>query len=133
MSSEQVDVADLLGPIRRIHERVRDAVVAQCERAALEELSDVADDESQGDTIYAIDRVSEELLVELFANEIATRAPIVLIAEGIGDVGKFLERRMLALRDHSVTHPFMNAPDWTKQIRHIETIAAHACSREACL
>ena len=83
MSSDRLDVADLLGPIRRIHERVRDAVVAQCERAVLEELSDVADDESQGDTIYAIDRVSEELLVELFANEIATLAPIVLIAEGI--------------------------------------------------
>lgn len=80
-----IQTADLLDPIRRIHERVRDAVVAQCERAALEELSDVADDESQGDTIYAIDRVSEELLVELFADEIATRAPIVLIAEGIGD------------------------------------------------
>ncbi|HEU5131465.1 MAG TPA: inositol monophosphatase family protein, partial [Pyrinomonadaceae bacterium] len=80
-----LDAADLLGPIRRIHERVRDAVVEQCERAALEELSDVADDESEGDTIYAIDRVSEELLVELFANEIATQAPIVLIAEGIAD------------------------------------------------
>ena len=86
MSSDRPsEVADLLGPIRRIHERVRDEVVAQCERAALEELSDVADDESQGDTIYAIDRVSEELLVELFAKEIATRAPIALIAEGIAD------------------------------------------------
>jgi len=85
MSSDRPEVADLLGPIRRIHERVREAVVAQCERAALEELSDVADDEAQGDTIYAIDRVSEELLVELFAKEIATLAPIVLIAEGIGD------------------------------------------------
>ena len=85
MSSNRADVADLLGPVRRIHERVRDAVVAQCERVALEELSDVADDESQGDTIYAIDRVSEELLVELFAQEIATHTPIVLVAEGIGD------------------------------------------------
>src|ERR1044072_9325578 len=85
MSSEQVDVAELLGPIRRIHERVRDAVVAQCERTALEELSDVADDDSEGDTIYAIDRVREELLVELFDKEIARHSPIVLIAEGIGD------------------------------------------------
>ena len=83
MSSDRLDVADLLGPIRRIHERVRDAVVAQCERAALEELAGVADDESQGDTIYAIDRVSEEVVVELFANEVATHTPIVLIAEGI--------------------------------------------------
>jgi fructose-1,6-bisphosphatase/inositol monophosphatase family enzyme len=77
------DWHDLLGPIRRIHERVRDAVVAECERAELEQLADVVDDESEGDTIYAIDRVSEALLVELFANEIATLAPIVLIAEGI--------------------------------------------------
>ena len=76
-------VQDLLGPIRRIHERVRDAVVAECERAELEQLAGVVDDESEGDTIYAIDRVSEELLVELFANEIATLSPIVLIAEGI--------------------------------------------------
>jgi fructose-1,6-bisphosphatase/inositol monophosphatase family enzyme len=76
-------IADLLGPIRRIHERVRDAVVAECERAELDQLADVVDDESEGDTIYAIDRVSEELLVELFANEIATLAPIVLVAEGI--------------------------------------------------
>jgi fructose-1,6-bisphosphatase/inositol monophosphatase family enzyme len=89
MSTNGPEVAELLGPIRRIHERVRDAVVEQCERAALEELSDVADDVSQGDTIYAIDRVSEELLVELFANEIATLAPIVLIAEGIAE-GKFV-------------------------------------------
>lgn len=85
MSGDRPGAADLLGPIRRIHERVRDAVVEQCERAALEELSGVADDESQGDTIYAIDRVSEEMLGELFAEEIATRTPIVLVAEGIGD------------------------------------------------
>lgn len=78
-----LDLKDLLGPIRRIHERVRDAVVAECERAELEQLAGVADDESEGDTIYAVDRVSEELLVDLFASEIATLAPIVLIAEGI--------------------------------------------------
>lgn len=78
-----LDWKDLLGPIRRIHERVRDAVVAECERVELEQLAGVADDESEGDTIYAVDRVSEELLVDLFASEIATLAPIVLIAEGI--------------------------------------------------
>jgi len=81
--SNRPDWRDLLGPIRRIHERVRDAVVAECERAELEQLADVVDDESEGDTIYAVDRVSEELLVDLFANEIATLAPIVLVAEGI--------------------------------------------------
>jgi fructose-1,6-bisphosphatase/inositol monophosphatase family enzyme len=76
-------IKDLLGPIRRIHERVRDAVVAECEKAELEQLAAVSDDESEGDTIYAVDRVSEDLLVELFDQELATLAPLVLIAEGI--------------------------------------------------
>ena len=77
------DVMDLLGPIRRIHERVRDAVVEESERAAVDELAEVADDASEGDTIYAVDRVSEELLVELFEREIAAEVALVLVAEGI--------------------------------------------------
>jgi fructose-1,6-bisphosphatase/inositol monophosphatase family enzyme len=74
----------LLPAIRRLHERVRDAVVEACERAALEDLSRVAEDEGEGDTIYAVDRVSEELLLEIFEHEIAAEASLVLIAEGIG-------------------------------------------------
>ncbi len=77
------DVRDLLDPIRRIHERVRDAVVAESEQAGLEQLSAVSDDESPGDTIYAVDRVSEDALIELFEKELASLAPLVLIAEGI--------------------------------------------------
>jgi fructose-1,6-bisphosphatase/inositol monophosphatase family enzyme len=73
----------LLQPLRRLHEQVRDTVVATCEQAALEELARVAEDDGEGDTIYAVDRVSEELLLELFEREIATHAPLVLIAEGI--------------------------------------------------
>jgi fructose-1,6-bisphosphatase/inositol monophosphatase family enzyme len=78
-------VTDLLGPIRRIHERVRDAVVAASEQSHVDQLAAISDDESEGDTIYAIDRVSEELLVQLFAEELAQTAPLVLIAEGIED------------------------------------------------
>ena len=77
------DAHELLAAIRRIHERVRDAVVAESERARVEELAEVADDESEGDTIYAVDRVSEEVVVELFESEVAVHAPLVLIAEGI--------------------------------------------------
>jgi fructose-1,6-bisphosphatase/inositol monophosphatase family enzyme len=73
----------LLAPLRRLHKRVRDEVVATCERASLEDLARVDDDKSAGDTIYAIDRVSEELLLEFFEQEVAPRAPHVLIAEGI--------------------------------------------------
>jgi fructose-1,6-bisphosphatase/inositol monophosphatase family enzyme len=83
MSNGRPDVTDLLGPIRRIHERVRDAVVRASEQSEVDQLAEISDDESQGDTIYAIDRVSEELLVQLFAEELAQTAPLVLIAEGI--------------------------------------------------
>jgi fructose-1,6-bisphosphatase/inositol monophosphatase family enzyme len=81
--SAGADAHELLAAIRRIHERVRDAVVAESERARVEELAEVADDEHEGDTIYAVDRVSEEVVVEMFESEVAARTPLVLIAEGI--------------------------------------------------
>lgn len=76
------DVRALLAPIRHLHERIRKAVVEACERARLEELARVVQDE-EGDTIFAIDRVSEDLLVEFLAREVAPAAPLVLIAEGL--------------------------------------------------
>lgn len=82
-TSSTRDVVALLAPLRRLHERVRDEVVATCERADLEDLARVDDDNSAGDTIYAIDRVSEELLLEFFEQEVAPWSPHVLIAEGI--------------------------------------------------
>lgn len=84
--------AALLAPLRRLHEQVRDAVVEACERAALEDLSRVDDDASEGDTIYAVDRVSEELLLEFFEREIAPHTPLVLIAEGIAEGKTVLPR-----------------------------------------
>jgi len=79
------DIRALIGPLRRIHERVRDSVIAACEQAALEDLSRVADDAGKGDTIYEIDRVSENVLIELFETEIAPIAPLTLIGEGLPD------------------------------------------------
>lgn len=72
----------LLDPIRRLHALIRDAVVASCEQADLSELSQVVLEE-EGDTIYAIDRISEELLVSHLAREIAPTTPLLLIAEGL--------------------------------------------------
>lgn len=77
------DIRALLSPLRRVHERVRDSVVAACEDSALDDLSRVDDDNAAGDTIYAIDRVSESVLIELFENEIAAIAPLILIGEGL--------------------------------------------------
>jgi fructose-1,6-bisphosphatase/inositol monophosphatase family enzyme len=48
----------------------------------LEELSGIAH-EAESDTIYAIDRVSETLLIDFFEREVASLGPIVLVAEGI--------------------------------------------------
>lgn len=79
-------IEDLLPPIRHLHEQIRAAVVAACERSATEEMSTIAH-EAAGDTIYAVDRVSEELLVEFFTHEIAVHTPIVLIAEGLEPEG----------------------------------------------
>src|SRR4029077_18977725 len=39
--------------------------------------------EEEGDTIYAVDYLTEELLIDFFAREIAPATPIVLIAEGL--------------------------------------------------
>lgn len=83
MISTSIETRQLLGPIRRIHEQVREAVVAECQKAALEQLAEVSDDEAEGDTIYAVDRISEPLLIELFQQEVASLAPLILVAEGI--------------------------------------------------
>jgi len=75
-------IQSLIGPLKQLHRQIREAVVESCERSRLEDLSAVAREE-EGDTIYAIDRVSEELLVGVFEREIAVNAPLVLIAEGL--------------------------------------------------
>lgn len=77
-----MDVNSLLQPLKQLHEIIREKVVADCERLAIESLSSIAREE-EGDTIYAIDRVSEELLLEFFEREIAPASSLVLIAEGL--------------------------------------------------
>jgi fructose-1,6-bisphosphatase/inositol monophosphatase family enzyme len=75
------DVRELLEPIRAIHDRVRDAVVAACERQGVAELSGI-DREAASDTIYSIDVVSEDTLRNLF-EDLRRRHSFVLIGEGL--------------------------------------------------
>jgi len=82
-------IETLLAPIKLLHEEIRDAVVAACEASSTADLAAIAKEEA-GDTIYAIDKVSEELLVEFFSREIAVHTPIVLIGEGLEPAGKIL-------------------------------------------
>src|SRR5262249_52424236 len=81
------DADALLAQLRRLHDEIQRIVVAQAERQSLAALATVAHDAAEGDTIFAIDRVSEERLVAFFEAEVAPAWPLVLIAEGLPDAG----------------------------------------------
>ena len=72
----------LLAPLLTLHALIRDAVVEACLREDTAVLARVVREE-EGDTIYAVDRISEELLVAYFRDVIAPIAPVILIAEGL--------------------------------------------------
>jgi len=55
------DVLPLLEPLLRLHDEVRDRVLASTERQRLDELASISREED-GDTIYAIDAVSERTM-----------------------------------------------------------------------
>jgi fructose-1,6-bisphosphatase/inositol monophosphatase family enzyme len=81
----------LFAALKNLHEMIQRVVVEACERSALESLASVAREE-EGDTIYAIDRISEELLVDFIEGEIARSFPVVLIAEGLPEGKMVLPR-----------------------------------------
>ena len=78
------DIRQLLAPLRTLHNLIRAAVVQACERSSLVALSTVVS-EQEGDTIFALDRFSEEVLIDFFESEVAPLAPVLLIAEGLID------------------------------------------------
>jgi fructose-1,6-bisphosphatase/inositol monophosphatase family enzyme len=82
------DCERLLAQLRALHADVRRAVVEQAEHQSFEALAAVEDDDEEGgDTVFAIDRVSEERLVAFFEREVAPERPLVLVAEGLRDIG----------------------------------------------
>jgi fructose-1,6-bisphosphatase/inositol monophosphatase family enzyme len=78
---------ELLAFIKRVHVHIRDSVVAACEVTALEQLAAVTGHEG-GDTIFAIDRVSESVLLTQFA-DLGAIVPFRLVAEGLGESGVY--------------------------------------------
>jgi fructose-1,6-bisphosphatase/inositol monophosphatase family enzyme len=75
----------LLEQLRQIHTAIRDRVLAACEETSIERLGEVVADDA-GDTIFAIDRVSEEALLDGF-ERLARDWSFVLVAEGLGGSG----------------------------------------------
>lgn len=117
MSKETTrDIGALLAPLRRLHERVRDAVIEACEQEALEDLARVDDDSAEGDTIYAVDRISESVLVELFESEIAQIAPLILIGEGLPDSGVVLPKG--TPEAHAVWRVIVDPIDGTRELMY---------------
>jgi hypothetical protein len=76
-----MDAEPLLPPLLALHARIRAAVVDAGAGRETAQLSAVSAEES-GDTIYAIDRVSEDVLVDGMAL-LARDAPICVVAEGL--------------------------------------------------
>ena len=75
------DVRPLLAPILALHDAIRDEVVAATERAQTAALAGVARDD-EGDTIYAIDAVSEGV-IDRFAHTLLPHGSFVLVGEGL--------------------------------------------------
>jgi fructose-1,6-bisphosphatase/inositol monophosphatase family enzyme len=82
--------AQLLDPIRALHDRIRAEVLARCAAQDSERLAEPVA-QSTADTIYAIDRVSEGVLVAGL-EEVAKQEPLVLVAEGAAEQGLALPR-----------------------------------------
>ena len=81
----------LLDAILELHDEVRDEVVSATERRHLETLASV-DRDQDGDTIYAIDVVGEEV-VSRFAEALAATHSFVLVAEGVPGGRRFYPKR----------------------------------------
>jgi fructose-1,6-bisphosphatase/inositol monophosphatase family enzyme len=80
------DAPALCARIRAIHEAIRAEVIAATERQSTDELATVVGDDA-GDTLFAIDRVTEPVLLERF-EALARDWPCLLIAEGLGRDGR---------------------------------------------
>lgn len=72
----------LLEHILRLHESIRDAVVNACEQRSSEQISQVSRD-LEGDTVYAIDTVGEEIMLEYLEKNVAPQTGLILISEGL--------------------------------------------------
>ncbi len=59
------DSQQLLTRIRTIQAAIRDQGIVACEQTAMEHLSKVVAEQA-GDTIYALDRISEDILLSYF-------------------------------------------------------------------
>ncbi len=82
------DEDGLLACLREIHAEIRDRVVAACAASSADGMAAPVGQQA-GDVVYAVDRVSEAVLLQRFAR-LADEWPCLLIAEGLGEDGRRL-------------------------------------------
>lgn len=80
------DADKLLALLRVVHDRIRDRVLAAVDASDLPSLAAV-DRHQAGDTVYAVDRVSEAVLLEEL-EAVAREWPCLIVAEGLGQDGR---------------------------------------------
>ena len=82
-----MDTSKLIGKIRTIQAGIRDRIVEKLDSEPVGGMSGVVG-ETSGDTIYAIDRISEDALRAAFEEGLADEASFVLVGEGLADGGE---------------------------------------------
>lgn len=90
-----LEAEEIVRRIQKIHSEIRHMVVSHIREQDVESLSSIAA-ETEGDTIYAVDRVSEEGLLELFEREFANDTSLVLIGEGLPEEGAVIPSHVSA-------------------------------------
>ena len=82
---QMLELDDLLAKIRLLHDRIRERVLQATKTQSHEQLAKIVEDDvdGSGDLVFAIDRVSEDELIEFVTEKIASVEPILLICEGI--------------------------------------------------
>ena len=78
----------LIEKLRELQERIQERVLAGMRDAAGPDALSAVAAQGEDDTIYAIDKLGEEVILEFMDKEIRPHAPCLLVAEGISGKGK---------------------------------------------
>lgn len=106
---------EIVTRVKRIQSEIREMVLSHISKQDTESLSAIAA-ETAGDTIYAVDRVSEEGLLALFEREFALDTSIILIGEGLSDEGEVIPANIK--REDAVYRVIVDPIDGTRGLMY---------------
>jgi fructose-1,6-bisphosphatase/inositol monophosphatase family enzyme len=104
-----------LEAVLTLQRRIRDQVLSAFRGPAADGLSEMVED-GEGDTLYAVDKIGEQALIESLEQSAAALGGVILIAEGIAGGMRALPR---GRRDESCRYRFLVDPiDGTRSIMY---------------